>query len=118
MDSVSVFSRCLSSKVVFGTSGRGAFVPMVTNANRLQGAKDSTWGSEWSLKERKKMCLSRGTVHKSYSAAKGHPLIGGPRMGFGPLGAGSHSQGVGLRHLIGLYQLDVQLAQISCYGPE
>ena len=27
---------------------------MVTNANWPQGAKGSTWGDEWSLKERKK----------------------------------------------------------------
>lgn len=65
MDPVWVFSHFLLSQAVCSALGSGAFVPMVTNANWLQGAKGSTWGSEWSLKDRKKMCLFGGTVHKA-----------------------------------------------------
>lgn len=52
-----LFFHCfLLSKFVCSTSRSRAFVPMVTNANWPQGAKGSTWGSEWSLREREKKC--------------------------------------------------------------
>lgn len=54
MDPVGVFSHFLSSQVVCSALESGAFVPMVTNANWPQGAKGSTWGSQWCLKEREK----------------------------------------------------------------
>lgn len=80
MDPVGVFSHFLSSQVVCSALESGAFVPMVTNANWPQGAKGSTWGSQWCLKERekkKKLCLFRGIVHKTCSASEEDPpLIG------------------------------------------
>ena len=97
-----VFSHFLSSQAVCSALGSGAFVPMVTNANCLQGAKGSAWGSEWSLKDRKKTRASLEELStKLLSNRGGSSLDRGPRMDFGQPSAGSHSQGVGRRPPIG-----------------
>lgn len=77
MDPVWVFSHFLSSQAVCSALGSGAFVPMVTNANCLQGAKGSAWGSEWSLKDRKKnVPLWRNCPQSCSATGEGPPLTG------------------------------------------
>lgn len=95
-------------------------MPMVTmNANWLQGAQGSSWGSEWSLKRQKHAFLEEPSA-KAAQQPEAPPIRGGPSIDFGQAGAGSHSWNGGRRHLIRLRPapvFDAQLAQKSCYMP-